>query len=56
VFKWIEENEQNPTVLVFFTDLYGGFPKAAPDYDVLWLSATTSVKVPFGTRIPMKGA
>lgn len=50
VFRSIEEEDLNPRVLLYLTDLYGAFPEGA-DYDVLWLTRTTEVDPPFGTKI-----
>jgi len=37
VFKWIEENKPYCKLLIYFTDLYGGFPKEKPRYPVIWV-------------------
>ncbi|MDP2684763.1 MAG: VWA-like domain-containing protein, partial [bacterium] len=50
VFDDIEENNINPSVLVYFTDGEGPFPRSAPNYPVIWLM-TTDVQPPFGTII-----
>jgi len=48
VFKYISEQEE-PTCLVFFTDMQGHFPEQAPDYPVLWINTgTADIKPPFG--------
>jgi predicted metal-dependent peptidase len=50
----IEEAAKLPiTCLVYFTDMYGTFPKE-PYYPVIWL-ATTDVKAPWGFTIRYKG-
>lgn len=47
VFKWAEEQEDEPSAMVFFTDLEGPFPETPPQYPVLWI-ATTDHTPPFG--------
>jgi predicted metal-dependent peptidase len=52
-FKWVEDNDVQPDVLVYFTDLDGDFPDRAPDYPVIWL-ATKDRPVPWGEVIRYK--
>jgi predicted metal-dependent peptidase len=35
-FKWMEENDVVPDVLLYLTDGYGTFPEEAPEYPVIW--------------------
>lgn len=37
VFDYIEENELNPTALIYLTDGYGPAPDEEPSYPVLWV-------------------
>ena len=48
VFDYVVEKNINPDALVYFTDLYGIFPKVKPRYPVLWVSETKNINVPFG--------
>lgn len=50
VFDWVEENHKEPCVLIYFTDLYGSFPREKPPYPVVWVS-TTEQTAPFGETI-----
>lgn len=50
-FTWLESEGIAPAFLVYLTDLYGGFPAAAPAYPVLWASVTPLDRIaapPFG--------
>lgn len=53
VFQWVEENNINPEVMMFFTDTYGSFPPKAPSYPVIWVT-TGSNRIPFGKIIPLE--
>jgi len=37
-FEWVEEHDENPTLLIYLTDMFGSFPEYAPDYPVLWVA------------------
>jgi len=37
-FDWVVENDEDPAVLIYFTDMYGSFPKYEPDYPVIWVN------------------
>ncbi|MHB1429178.1 MAG: vWA domain-containing protein [Rhodocyclaceae bacterium] len=52
VFEWIARHGQQPDTLLYFTDADGEFPKAAPNYPVLWL-VKGKAPVPFGRRIQL---
>lgn len=58
VFEEIEKLGIEPDALIYLTDGFGSFPKAAPSYPVLWgnISDPGRVKYPFGevVDIPMK--
>lgn len=47
VFDYIEANLTMSTMLLYFTDGDGWFPKIAPNYEVLW-ALSRPAKVPFG--------
>lgn len=52
VFKYIEDNELRPDVLLYLTDGYGTFPKHAPDFPVIWGDISNGkVTYPFGTVV-----
>jgi predicted metal-dependent peptidase len=48
VFKHVEEQGIEAACLVYLTDMYGSFPKSAPDYPVLWVSTSHIDNAPFG--------
>ncbi len=52
VFEWVEQQGQQPNVLVYFTDAEGEFPAHEPSYPVLWL-VKGKAEVPWGTRIQL---
>jgi predicted metal-dependent peptidase len=52
VFAWLAERGQRPDLLLYFTDAEGEFPRAAPDYPVLWLVKGRRA-VPWGERIQL---
>jgi len=51
-FNWVEEQDSNPDLLMYFTDAEGVFPEAEPMYPVLWL-VKGKESVPFGQRIQL---
>jgi predicted metal-dependent peptidase len=52
IFEAIELMPEPPACLIFLTDLWGSFPKTAPDYPVLWANfGHPHEKAPFGTTI-----
>lgn len=51
VFEYIEKTGEQPSGLIFLTDLQGIFPDKAPDYPVLWLSTTRDAVAPFGETV-----
>ncbi len=53
IFTEIDKRGQPPACLIVLTDLYGPFPKHAPDYPVLWVSVNNQV-APFGATIPIE--
>lgn len=55
VFDWVKEHDLEPSAVVYFTDLEGGFPSESPPYPVYWVvPGGSSVKPPFGEVIHMK--
>lgn len=46
-FEHIAKEGLDPVCMVYLTDLYGTFPKEAPDYPVLWI-ATSDQAIPWG--------
>lgn len=47
VFEYIDQQINYPTLLLYFTDGLGTFPKTEPSYDVMWVMPE-EVDVPFG--------
>jgi len=47
VFDYIDANLPMSTMLLYFTDGDGWFPKYPPSYEVLW-ALSRKAKVPFG--------
>lgn len=43
VFKWCDDNGVIPSALIYFTDLYGGYPDDEPTYPVIWCCTTDQV-------------
>ncbi|MDO9225446.1 MAG: VWA-like domain-containing protein [Pseudomonadota bacterium] len=52
LFDWVERENINPDLLVYFTDAQGHFPECEPHFPVVWLVKGKS-GVPFGTRIQL---
>ena len=52
VFQWLQTQDQQPDVLIYFTDAQGYFPSLAPNYPVLWL-VKGKAGVPWGIRIQL---
>jgi len=52
VFDWVEIQDRQPDLLVYFTDADGQFPQQMPQYPVLWLVKGKS-PVPWGQRIQL---
>jgi len=50
VFEYIEANLPMNTMLLYFTDGDGWFPKYSPNYEVLW-ALSRKAKVPFGRAL-----
>jgi len=47
VFDYIDKHIDYPTLLLYFTDGQGTFPKDTPSYDVLWVMPEP-IEIPFG--------
>jgi predicted metal-dependent peptidase len=52
VFDYIEQQDTPATVLIYFTDAKGKFPKFEPNYPVMWL-VKGKEKIPWGVRIQL---
>lgn len=50
--EWVNNCDQPPDLLVYFTDAEGSFPQVEPSYPVIWLVKGKS-SVPFGQRIQL---
>lgn len=55
VFEWVAEQGLKPDALLYLSDLAGTFPKAAPDYPILWGSIGAD-KAPFGEVVVIPNA
>lgn len=51
-FTWLERQDRQPDLLVYFTDAQGEFPAHEPAYPVLWLVKGRS-PVPWGQRVQL---
>jgi len=52
VFDWVETENRSPSLLVYFTDGEGDFPKVPPNYPVVWLVKGKGA-VPWGERVQL---
>ncbi len=52
VFQWVAGQDQEPDLLVYFTDANGDFPQQEPRYPVLWL-VKGKRQNPWGQRIQL---
>ncbi len=52
VFEWIEKQDMQPDLLLYFTDAEGEFPEQQPQYSVVWL-VKGKEPVPWGQRIQL---
>ena len=43
-FEWVEENNEEPTLFVYLTDMYGSFPEYEPNYPVIWVAYDSDPK------------
>jgi len=53
VFKYLKEHKMSPTLLLYLTDGYGGYPEKAPEYPTMWV-LTEKYEVPWGQSILME--
>ncbi|MGW8247027.1 MAG: vWA domain-containing protein [Acidiferrobacterales bacterium] len=51
-FEFVEKQDQQPDLMVYFTDAEGEFPKNPPPYPVIWLVKGKN-PVPWGQRIQL---
>ena len=54
VFDWVNQQDQAPDIVLYFTDAAGIFPSTAPNYPVLWLVKGWR-DVPWGVRVQLNG-
>lgn len=52
VFSWTDDSDQQPDLLIYFTDAEGEFPPHEPHYPVIWL-VKGKLPTPWGTRIQL---
>ncbi len=52
VFNWVEQQDRQPDIVIYFTDTQGDFPTHAPSYQVIWLVKGKG-QVPWGQRIQL---
>jgi predicted metal-dependent peptidase len=55
VFEYIDANISHSSMLLYFTDGEGIFPKITPNYEVLWALSQNRAKIPFGKSIHIFG-
>jgi len=51
-FEWLEQQDRQPDLLLYFTDADGKFPQNAPVFPVIWL-VKGKIGVPWGERIQL---
>lgn len=52
VFDWAQQQDQQPDILIYFTDAQGYFPQYMPNFPVIWLVKGRGT-VPWGTRVQL---
>lgn len=50
-FKVVKEKRLNPKVFIYFSDLFGTFPKEKPRYPVVWVTPKNHGEAPWGKVI-----
>ncbi|WP_304546449.1 vWA domain-containing protein [Sulfurimonas microaerophilic] len=55
VFDYVEQNLPMSTMLLYFTDGEGIFPRIPPSYEVLWALSQNKNKIPFGRKLLILG-
>lgn len=53
VFKWIEENKEERSILIFFSDGWGSYPDDSPPYETMWIMVKDYNEPPFGQVVPL---
>ncbi|MDE3021347.1 MAG: hypothetical protein KGI54_05760 [Pseudomonadota bacterium] len=53
-FEHIDKMEDQPVCALYFTDMYGSFPKKEPGYPVLWISTSEINEAPFGEIVQIE--
>jgi len=52
VFQHINKKGYTPSCLIYFTDLYGHFPKTQPEYPTMWITTNKDdERAPFGITV-----
>lgn len=52
-FDWVDEQGLRPAALLYFTDMYGDFPRQEPAYPVIWCRMS-EVDPPWGDVVDVK--
>jgi len=52
VMEWAEEQDEAPSLIVYFTDAQGEFPEKEPTFPVVWL-VKGKTPVPWGQRVQL---
>lgn len=50
-FKYVDENIDNVTLFLYFTDGLGRMPQDEPPYDIVWVMPKSDQQMPFGRKI-----
>ena len=53
-FIYIDENIEDVTLLLYFTDGFGKFPQDEPNFNTVWVLTNEELDVPFGQRLYLK--
>ncbi|MEJ2414545.1 MAG: VWA-like domain-containing protein [Sulfurimonas sp.] len=51
VFDYVEQNLPMSTMMLYFTDGEGIFPRIPPAYEVLWALSSLRARIPFGRKL-----
>jgi len=52
IFDWVDQSDQQPDLLIYFTDAKGPMPAQQPHYPVIWL-VKGKASVPWGIRVQL---
>ncbi len=52
IFEWVDQTDQQPDLLIYFTDAKGTIPEQPPHYPVIWL-VKGKERVPWGVRVQL---